>query len=49
MDLRVKEICKAKGIQMQELAHKLGFTRITLTRNIPTVDTIGANYYRSWY
>lgn len=43
MELRVKEICKAKGIQMQELADKLGITRITLTRNIngnPTLDTL---------
>lgn len=43
MILRVKEICKDKGLQMQELADKLGITRITLTRNIsgnPTVSTL---------
>ena len=43
MELRVKEICKEKGIQMQELAEKLGITRITLTRNIsgnPTIETL---------
>lgn len=41
--LRVKEICKEKGLQMQELADKLGITRITLTRNIsgnPTISTL---------
>ena len=45
MELRVKEICKAKGVQMQELADKLGISRITLTRNIngnPTVATLEA-------
>lgn len=43
MELRVKEICKAKGVQMQELADRLNITRVTLTRNIsgnPTVDTL---------
>ena len=43
MELRVKEICKEKGLQMQELADKLGITRITLTRNIsgnPTLSTL---------
>lgn len=41
--LRIKEICKEKGLQMQELADKLGITRITLTRNIsgnPTISTL---------
>ena len=41
MELRVKEICKEKGMQMQELADKLGITRITLTRNIGGNPTIG--------
>lgn len=43
MELRVKELCKEKGLQMQELADKLGITRITLTRNIsgnPTISTL---------
>lgn len=43
MELRVKEICKEKGLQMQELADRLGITRITLTRNIsgnPTISTL---------
>ena len=37
MELRVKEICKEKGMQMQELADKLGITRITLTRNMSNI------------
>ena len=43
MNLRVKEICKSKGLLMEDLAQKLGVTRITLTRNIngnPTVETL---------
>lgn len=43
MELRVKEICKEKGILMEELANKLGITRVTLTRNIngnPTLETL---------
>jgi len=43
MNLRVKEICKQKGLLMEELANKLGITRITLTRNIngnPTIETL---------
>jgi len=43
MNLRVKEICKEKGLLMEELADRLGITRITLTRNIngnPTIDTL---------
>ena len=43
MELRVKDLCKEKGLQMQELADKLGITRITLTRNIsgnPTISTL---------
>jgi len=43
MNLRVKDICKQKGLLMEDLANKLGITRITLTRNIngnPTVETL---------
>lgn len=43
MELRVKEICKVKGVQMQELADRLNISRVTLTRNIngnPTIDTL---------
>lgn len=41
--LRVKEICKAKNLKMEDLANLLGITRATLTRNIagnPTVETL---------
>lgn len=43
MELRVKEICKKKGIRMKDLANKLDITRATLTRNIagnPKLDTL---------
>ena len=43
MKFRVKEICKTRGLLMEELAEKLGVTRITLTRNIngnPTIETL---------
>lgn len=43
MELRVKEICKVKGVQMQELADRLNISRVTLTRNIngnPTIETL---------
>jgi len=43
MELRVKEICKERGFLMEDLAAKLGITRITLTRNIngnPTIETL---------
>ena len=43
MYIRVKEICKSKGLLMEELASTLGVTRATLTRNIngnPTIDTL---------
>lgn len=43
MDLRVKEICKEKGITMEQLAINLHITPNTLTRNIngnPTIETL---------
>jgi transcriptional regulator with XRE-family HTH domain len=43
MNLRVKEICREKGLLMENLAKKLGITPNTLTRNIngnPTKDTL---------
>ena len=43
MELRVKEVCKKKGLLMEDLASRLGITRITLTRNIngnPTLSTL---------
>lgn len=43
MELKVKEIIKAKGLTMQQVADVLGITRDTLTRNIngnPTIETL---------
>lgn len=43
MELRVKEVIKAKGLTMQQVADVLGITRDTLTRNIngnPTIETL---------
>ena len=43
MDLRVKELCKERGMKMEDLAQILRVTRITLTRNIngnPTMETL---------
>ena len=43
MELKVKEVIKAKGLTMQQVAVMLGVTRDTLTRNIngnPTIETL---------
>jgi len=43
MNLRVKEICKERGLYMENLAEMLGVTPNTLTRNIngnPTIETL---------
>ena len=43
MELRVKEVIKAKGLTMQQVADELGITRDTFTRNIngnPTIETL---------
>lgn len=43
MELKVKEVIKAKGLTMQQVADVLGITRDTLTRNIngnPTIETL---------
>lgn len=43
MNLRVKEICREKGITMEKLAGMLEITPNTLTRNIngnPTIETL---------
>ena len=43
MELKVKEVIKAKGLTMQQVADMLGITRDTLTRNIngnPTIETL---------
>ncbi|MEG1685693.1 MAG: helix-turn-helix transcriptional regulator, partial [Bacteroides sp.] len=41
MELRVKEICKEKGVLMEELANKLGIARVNLTKTINGNPTIG--------
>ena len=43
MELRVKDVCKEKGILMKDLADKLGINRISLTSMIngnPTISTL---------
>ncbi|MCI2145828.1 MAG: helix-turn-helix transcriptional regulator [Bacteroidales bacterium] len=43
MELRVKEICKEKGITMESLADQLGIARTNLTKTIngnPTISTL---------
>lgn len=43
MNLRVKEICKAKGITIGDLANKMGMIRESLSRAIngnPQLDTL---------
>ena len=43
MTLRVREICKEKGITMKELAEKIGINPITLTQSIngnPTLSRL---------
>ena len=43
MKLRVKEICKSKGLLMEELASKLGIARVNFTKTIngnPTVESL---------
>ena len=39
MNLRVKEICKEKGITIQELADNMEMKRESLSRN-PTLETL---------
>jgi len=43
MNFRVKEICKAKGLLMEDLANRLGIARVNLTKAIngnPTLETL---------
>jgi transcriptional regulator with XRE-family HTH domain len=43
MNFRVKEVCRERGMLMEELAGKLGITPNTLTRNVngnPTIETL---------
>ena len=41
MELRVKEICKEKGLLFKELASKLGVTDVSLRTTINKNPTIG--------
>ena len=41
MDLRVKEICKEKGILFKDLAEKLGVTDVGLRKQVQGNPTIG--------
>ena len=43
MELRVKELCKEKGLQMQELAERMGITSVGLSQHIngnPSVEVL---------
>ena len=40
MKLRVKEICKEKGITQKQLAEKIGVAEISLSRSINTNPTL---------
>lgn len=43
MELRIKEVTKQKGLQLKDVAEKMGIARESLTRTIngnPTVDTL---------
>ena len=43
MKFRVKEICKTKGLLLEDLATKLGIARVNLTKTIngnPTIETL---------
>ena len=45
MNLRVKEICKEKGLQLKDVAEKMGIARESLTRAIngnPQLTTLMA-------
>lgn len=41
MELRIKELCKAKGILQKELAQKIGVTDIALRASLKGNPTIG--------
>ena len=41
MELRVKEICKEKGILFKDLAEKLGVTDVGLRKQVQGNPTIG--------
>lgn len=41
MELRIKELCKARGITQKDLADKSGFSRVGLAKAISGNPTIG--------
>lgn len=41
MELRIKELCKEKGITQKDLAEKSGFSRVGLAKAISGNPTIG--------
>ncbi len=41
MDLRIKEVCKSKGITLQEVAERMGVNRVSLSNSINGNPTIG--------
>lgn len=43
MNLRIKEVIKAKGTTIQNIAEKIGINRVSLTNSIngnPTIETL---------
>ncbi len=43
MELRIKEVCKAKGVTLQQVADIMGVNRVSLSTSIngnPTIDTL---------
>lgn len=43
MDLRIKEVCKAKGVTLQHVAEIMGVNRVSLSNSIngnPTLQTL---------
>lgn len=41
MELRIKEICKEKGVMQKELAERLGVTDVALRQSLKGNPTIG--------
>ena len=43
MDLRIKEVCKEKGVTLQHVAELMGVNRVSLSNSIngnPTISTL---------
>ena len=46
MDLRVKEVCKEKGVTLAEVASKIGVAQASLSKMLggnPTIGTLEKN------